>query len=68
MRRVIFKRWGGAQSKDKQTKGLFHQWSNAYKEFESGPGNYTVALIELSDGTIEEVLPIHLTFIDKQEL
>lgn len=31
-------------------EGLFHQWGNAYEEFEDGPGNYTVAIVELPDG------------------
>ena len=44
--------------------GIFHQWANAYTEFESGAGNYTVALIELSDGTISEVLPINIKFVE----
>jgi hypothetical protein len=45
-------------------EGLFHKWGNAYEEFESGPGNYTVGLVELSDGEIVEVLPSHLKFVD----
>ena len=44
--------------------GIFHQWANAYTEFESGAVNYTVALIELADGTISEVLPSNIQFTD----
>lgn len=33
-------------------RGFFHQWGIDYEEFESGPGNYTVAVIELDDGTV----------------
>jgi len=44
--------------------GTFHQWAPGYEEFESGPGNYTVALVEIADGTIEEVLPTHIKFIN----
>lgn len=47
--------------------GLFHQWANAYEEFESGPGNYTVALIEIvqpGGGIMIEVLPSNLRFKD----
>ena len=51
--------------KDFTHEGLFHQWVNSYEEFESSVGNYTVGLIELQDGTIEEVLPINIKFIDK---
>lgn len=45
-------------------EGVFHQWANAYEEFESGAGNYTVALIELKNGEIEEVLPMNIKFIN----
>lgn len=36
--------------------GRFHQWGSDYEEFESGPGNYSVAIVELPDGTV--VMPI----------
>jgi hypothetical protein len=44
--------------------GLFHQWANAYEESSEGFGNYTIALVETPDGTIEEVLPKNLKFIN----
>ena len=44
--------------------GKFHQWASAYDEFESGAGNYTVALVETADGTIQSVLPFNIKFID----
>jgi len=58
MRKVEFKEWVlvpetttsrayGTWSDTYTGTGLFHQWANAYEEFESGPGNYTVALIEV---------------------
>ncbi len=49
---------------DFSNEGLFHQWGNSYEEFESGAGNYSVALVELPDGTIAEVLPSNIKFID----
>jgi hypothetical protein len=51
-------------SKGYSNAGYFHQWANAYEEFESGAGNYTVAIIELSDGKIVEVLPSNVMFVD----
>lgn len=30
--------------------GWFHRWSESYEEFETGPGNFPVAIIELHDG------------------
>lgn len=44
-------------------EGLFHQWACTYNELPSGPGNYTVALIELPDGKIEEVFPFEMKFV-----
>lgn len=35
--------------------GLFHQWGNGYEEFETGPGNFSTAIIEMEDGTIKNV-------------
>jgi hypothetical protein len=35
--------------------GLFHQWGVDYEEFESGPGNYSTAIIEMPDGSVRSV-------------
>lgn len=35
--------------------GLFHRWGCDYEEFESGPGNYSTAIVEMEDGTIKNV-------------
>lgn len=45
-------------------EGVFHQWSSAYEEGENGFGNYTVALVEVANGTIESVLPSVIKFIE----
>lgn len=45
-------------------EGVFHQWANAYEEFETGAGNYTIALVELENGEIESVLPMNIKFIN----
>lgn len=44
--------------------GFFHQWGQSYEEFESGPVNYTVGIVQTENGTIEEILPINLKFED----
>lgn len=44
-------------------EGLFHQWGNAYEEGNENFGNYTVALVEIEDGTIVEVLPGNIKFV-----
>lgn len=45
-------------------KGFFHQWGTEFEEFESGPVNYTVAIIEKEDGSIETPLPHNIRFED----
>ena len=55
----------GQFENDFASNGLFHKWGINYDDFETNAGNYTVALVELDDGTMEEVLPINLKFIDK---
>lgn len=37
-------------------EGVFHQWGNDFEEHDSGPANYTVAIVELPNG--EVVMPI----------
>ncbi|HEJ1186530.1 hypothetical protein I5I29_00865 [Pseudomonas aeruginosa] len=45
-------------------EALFHQWGVDFEEFETGAGNYTVAVIERPGGTVE-LLPVHLIrFLD----
>ncbi len=45
-------------------KGLFYEWGVNYEEFESGPGNYSIAIVEYEDGTIESVPVEQIKFID----
>ncbi|MGQ6213340.1 hypothetical protein ACUNE0_11650 [Serratia sp. IR-2025] len=45
------------------SSGLFHQWGCCFEEFETGAGNYSVAIVELEDGTIREFLPTEVKFI-----
>lgn len=55
----------GQWSNEYSESGLFHKWASTYEEFENGAGNYTVAIVELPDGSIKEVLPICIKFDDK---
>ena len=52
------------------TKGLFHCWCHISRECRhpSGISTLTVALIEVEDGTIVEVLPKDITFTDNINL
>ena len=42
---------------DRVLKGtaIFHQFGVDYEEFDSGPGNFSTAIIELPDGTVKNI-------------
>jgi hypothetical protein len=50
--------------KEFKNEGVFHQWANSYEESSEGFGNYTVGLVEMSDGTIGEILPSNIKFVE----
>ena len=39
--------------------GVFHQFGVDYEEFETGPGNYSTAIVEMPDGSVKNV-PVEL--------
>jgi len=43
--------------------GEFHCWGSGYEEFEAGPGNYTIAIVEMPDGSIVTPWPADVVFI-----
>jgi len=45
-------------------EGRFHGWGVEYEEFENGPGNYTVAIIEMPDGSVQTLAPFLVRFLD----
>lgn len=45
----------------------FHRWGSDYHRFESGPGNFTVAIIELPDGSIKKVDPECIKFKEDKD-
>lgn len=47
--------------------GYFHEWGCSYEEFETGAGNYSVAIVELPNGKIVTPSPNDIEFIDKIE-
>lgn len=47
-----------------QVEGLFHQWGNDFEEYESGPANYSVGIIELPDGHIVTAVPEKIQFVN----
>lgn len=54
----------GCWQEDFVNVGMFHKWGQSFEEFESGPANYTVAIVETEDGNIEEVIPVNIKFCD----
>lgn len=40
---------------DGKGRASFHAWGCDYEEFESGPGNYSTAIVERANGIIENV-------------
>ena len=65
MRRCKAEMW--EKGKTIPVEGLFHQWGMNYKEFcDAGPGNYSVALIELDDGRIVEGIPNTVVFLGRE--
>lgn len=81
-RKVLYKKWiplayseSGERIKDTGkwetyfTKaGVFHCWASAFEDGEANFGNFTVALIETPDGTVDSVLPCNLKFVDTVEI
>ncbi len=70
MRPVKARIWQKAAPPEKigqwvEKEGTFTQWGNAYEEFASGPGNYTIAIIELPNGEIATALPEDVIFLDR---
>lgn len=41
----------------------FHAFGTDYQEFENGPGNYPVAIIEWPDGQVETVCASSIKFV-----
>ena len=68
MRRVKYYEYEKAGNVfDRVLKGdaTFHQFGVDYEEFETGPGNFSTAIIELPDGTIKNI-PVELIEFDTE--
>lgn len=46
-------------------EGYFHGWGKELQEDEQGFHEQTVAIVELEDGSIQEVIPSLIVFTDK---
>lgn len=47
-----------------EVKGWFHGWAADFEEFEAGPGNVTLAIIEQEDGSVVTCQPDTVQFLD----
>lgn len=45
----------------------FHCWGTDYDEFESGPGNYTVAIVEYENGEVGSVRAELIKFMEPEK-
>ena len=69
MRKVIVRIYDRALKKwVDDIPGRFHCWGQAYEEFKAGPGNYTMAIVELPGGRIVTALPEDVKFEGGQEI
>ena len=48
-----------------EVTGRFHRWADNFVEFDSGPGNYTEALVELDDGRVVSCIADSVRFLDR---
>ena len=68
MRRVTVKEtvWNRETRKAEhhEYEAMFHAFGVDHNEFTEGPGNYSTAIVELSDGTIKNPNVLDVKFID----
>ena len=59
MRKVMTFKWeqnkNRSFSKVEDGEGLFIQYGTDYEEFETGPGNFTTAIVEMPDGSVKNI-------------
>jgi len=44
--------------------GKFHQFGVAYEQFDEGVGNFTIAIVEMEDGTVRNIPVELIQFLD----
>lgn len=44
-------------------EAVFHQFGCNYEEFKEGPGNFSTAIVEYDDGSVDNVPVEHIRFI-----
>ena len=64
MQTVEFKTWDSTEGVYHTFRGTILHWGIAYDECDKGFAQYTVVFVRLADGTVMQVNPTNLTFID----
>jgi hypothetical protein len=69
MRKVKVFQWERLEGEKQYAKvekchATFHQFGVDYEEFETGPGNYSTAIVEYADGQIDNVPVALIQFVD----
>ena len=70
-RKVIVYEWQRVKGTTHSEKvqigtGVFHQFGVDYQEFDSGPGNFSTAIVEMPDGSVMNVCVEMIVFTDKE--
>ena len=67
MRKVSCRFWDRESKSWITAGGLFHQWGVNYEEFSSGPGNFSIGIVELPGGRIVTAMPDDVRFLEEAE-
>jgi len=66
-RKVVIYKWQRVKGQPYCEKicvghGIFHQFGVDYEDSETGPGNYSTAIVEMPDGSVKNVHVELITF------
>ena len=48
-------------------RGMFHQFGVNFEEFDAEPGNYSTAIVEMPDGSVQNVPVEFIKFVSPME-
>ena len=75
MKKVIAKFWVMAQTENgkvikpgfyEEKEAILLHWGVTYEELNNGVGQYTVVFVALNDGTVHEIHPSNIRFVNEQ--
>lgn len=69
MRKVKFKDYDSEKREWIEGTGVFHQWAGTFEVDASGNiGNFTFGIVEDEGGSVWQVTPHHITFLEPIKL